>query len=64
MGIGPEIDEAELEKIAGQMARVYRVATYNDISKLKQKIQDELGQCYNPLGKCSNPLSKCYDPLG
>lgn len=45
IGIGPEIDQEELVKIAGEVARVYHVETYDDINQLKRKIGLELDRC-------------------
>ncbi|XP_067929075.1 hemicentin-1-like [Watersipora subatra] len=58
IGIGPETDQSELERIAGEAAQVYYVETYAEINTLKRAIGVELGRCYNPLA----PIDGGYGP--
>lgn len=50
IGIGPETEQAELERIAGQAKRVYHVDSYDDITQLKKSIGIDLSECVSPLG--------------
>lgn len=51
IGIGPDTDRAELERIAGEATRVYQVDSYDDIEPLKRQIGNDLSACYNPEGE-------------